>query len=243
MTVALVALSVATVGAVGAATATASNGSLSTSPAAPGETATHTATVTVVNESTGSWNGLAVDYADADADVSEVGTEDVATVGIDRDDDASGATVDVNVSDDLSSVQTSNNGETLTVQFGGSYQLDAGDEVVVAFEDVQNPSETGDYSVPLDVNPQSSGGETSATLAIDGDSDGTTADDETTDGDTETETETETDGDESGDAGDGESGGEDGDSGGDSSGSSVPGFGVGLTLAAVIGAALLAVRE
>lgn len=162
--VALAVLIVASV-CTGAAMA-ASDGSIDASPDDPGATATHTVTTTVGDASAGSWTGFAVNYQGTGADVSGVSTDDVVTVGIDRDDDASGSTVDVNVSDDLSSVSSSNNGATLTVGFGGSYSLDAGDEVVVVYENVQNPGDADSYDVGLDINYQSSGGETTATLTI-----------------------------------------------------------------------------
>jgi PGF-CTERM protein len=224
---ALVALTVVGAGAIGAVAA-ASNGSLSASPAAAGETSTHTATVTVGDAATGSWNGLAVDYAAAGADVSEVGSEDIATVGIDRGDDSSGDTIDVNVADDLSDVTASNNGETLTLKFGGSYELNAGDEVVVVYEGVENP-DAGEYTVPLDVNPQSSGGEAEATLAVGSGDDSTTT---AADGGDDTTT-----------AADGDDGADNEADDGGSSGGSVPGFGAGAALAAVLGAALLALRN
>lgn len=225
----LVALTVVGAGAIGAATA-ASNGSLSASPASPGEMSTHTATVTVGDSATGSLNGFALDYTTADAtfDASDVGVEDVTTVGIDRGDDSSGTATDVDVSDDLSGVTVSNNGGTLTVQFGGSYSLNAGDEVVVVVESVENADAAGEYTVNLDVNPQSSGGETTADLTLgsmDGDETTTTG----SDGDNE-------EGDSDDDAASGS------DDGG-SSGSSVPGFGVSAALAAVLGAAMLALRN
>jgi PGF-CTERM protein len=233
---ALVALTVVGAGAIGAVAA-ASNGSLSASPAAPGEASTHTATVTVGDSATGSLNGFALDYTAASGsfDASDVSAEDVTTVGIDRGDDASGTTTDVDVSDDLSGVTVSNNGGTLTVQFGGSYSLNAGDEVVVVVEGVQNADSASEYTVNLDVNPQSSGGETTAGLTLGsmdgGDSTTTAADGDGSDGDG-------SDGDDGTDneAGDG------GDDGG-SSGGSVPGFGAGAALAAVLGAALLALRN
>jgi len=179
----------------------------------------------VGSDATGSLNGLQVDYSDSGADISNVGVENVRTVGIDRDDDADGATIDEDVSNDLESAQGSNNGETLTLQFGGSYDLNEGDEIVVVYENVQNP-EAGDYTVGLDINPQSSGGETEASLSI-GSSD--SSGDDTTDGDTATE-------------GDDASAGGDAEAEGDAS-VSAPGFGAGLTVLALLGAAFVAVRR
>jgi PGF-CTERM protein len=140
--------------------------SVNADPAEPSTNATHTTIATVDNETAGdSWNGLVVDYSGTGTNVSGVGQNDVVKIGIDRGGDASNDTVDVNVSDDLSSVDASNDGETLTVGLGGNYDLQYGDEVVVVYEDVQNPSE-GIYQVPLDVNHQSSGGTGTAPLVL-----------------------------------------------------------------------------
>ena len=256
-TLALVAL--VAVGAFAGVAAAASNGSITASPATPDEASTHTATLTAGNDTTGSLNGFQVDYSGSGVDVSNVGTGDVLTVGIDEDDDAQGSTIDENVSDDLSSVSSSNNGETVTFSFGGSYTLDAGDEVVVVFENVTN-AETGEYEVTLDINPQSSGGEGAATLTLDSaPSTATateeptatatpTATDESMDDSTETATEqsaddpTETATDEPMD----DPTESPTDSSGDGEGStetSGPGFGVALTVLALLGAAFVATRR
>lgn len=201
----LVAVLVVSVAVAGMASA-ASAGSISASPDDPGATATHTTTVTIGSNTGGdSWNGFQVNYTASD--VSNVGQGDVTTIGIDRGDNDSGSTIDVNVSDDLSSVSGSNDGETLTIGLGGNYDLTEGDEVVVVYGNVQNPSSTGDYDVGMEVNHQSgnSGDETTAQLSITSDSNTTTttpttttttqSDDETTqsdDGDTTTEIDIET---------------------------------------------------
>lgn len=221
---ALLALSVAAGASIGVA-AGASSGSLSAAPSEPGATATHTATATAGNGTAGSWNGFSVEYPSG-SDVSDVGQDDIVKIGIDRGDDASGDTIDVNVSDDLSDVKVSDNGQTLTVKLGGSYELKAGDEVVVVYENAVNPSEAGSYEVPLDINPQSSGGETTATFEV-GSSSGedTTQDDSTTESsDSTTESDATTAGNDSGSGGS-------------------PGFGLAVALAAVVGAALFGLRN
>ncbi|MCD2198301.1 PGF-CTERM sorting domain-containing protein [Halobacterium sp. KA-4] len=140
--------------------------SVNADPAEPSMNATHTTIATVDNETArDSWNGLVVNYSGTGTNVSGVGQGDVVKIGIDRGGDAGNDTVDVNVSDDLSSVDASNDGETLTVGLGGNYDLQYGDEVVVVYENVQNPSE-GIYQVPLDVNHQSSGGTGTASLVL-----------------------------------------------------------------------------
>jgi hypothetical protein len=227
---ALVALAVVTGATAGVASA-ATDGSLVPDPTGPDETSTHFVTATAGADTAGSWNGFEVDYSESGADASNVGAEDVTTVGIDRGDDADGDTIDVNVSDDLSSVGASGNGEVLTIGFGGSYDLDEGDEVVVVYEGVQHPEEAGSYVTPLDINPQSSGGETTATLTV---GSGTSDDTPTTAGDEQTPEST-TDGSDGTTAADTTDGG--------STGGTSPGFGFAVAAVAIAGAALLASRD
>ncbi len=234
---------------VGGAAAT-SHATITADPASPGDTATHTVTVTVPEAVEGSWNGLEVSYTGTGTDVSDVDQGDVVTVGIDRGDDADGATIDENVSDDLSSVDAINNGETLQVGFGGSYDLAAGDEVVIVYEDAVNPSNAGDYDIDMEINYQSSGGEATATLTVEENSnDDSTSTTENPDGDvTESATATASD-DGSGDT----TASDDGSSEtttsdnetteDDSTGGTVPGFGALVTAIALVGAGLLALRR
>lgn len=177
------------VGAFAGSTVATSHASITASPATPDETATHTAMVTVENESITSLDGFALDYRDAAVDVSEVTAENIV-VGIDRGGDNEGAEVDENVT--VGSVEASNDGTMLNLTFNGSTSLSQGDEIVVQIQDVQNP-EAGEYTVPLVVNPQSSGGEAEAMLTISESANGTeTANETETEVGDETETETET---------------------------------------------------
>ncbi len=119
-------------------TTAASSASITASPDSPGETATHTASVVVDGSAVGgSWTSFQVEYQATD--VSNVGQNDVTKIGIDRDDDAPGDTIDVDVSDDLSSTGADNNGHTLDVGLGGNYGLQENDELVVVYENAQNP--------------------------------------------------------------------------------------------------------
>lgn len=244
------------IGSVFAGSAVAASApSVTASPDDPDANATYSTTITVGNESEGSLNGYQVDLSNSGADVSNVGINSVKKVGIDRGDNASGTKYDVNVSDDLSSVETSNNGKTVTFKFGGSYSLKKGDEIVIVFEDVINPSSSGEYAVPLDINPQSSGGEATASLTIDGadqtststesstdtpiptetqEEETTTPTEETKGAQQDTETPTQS-------AENEESGGSGGSS--ESTSSQVPGFGVGIAVLALVGAALIAARR
>ncbi|GGL60794.1 hypothetical protein [Halocalculus aciditolerans] len=213
-------------GAFTGAAAAASNGSITAGPATPGASSTHATTVTVGDDATGSWNGFAVDYGDAGADVSDVAKPDIQKIGIDYGDDDTGETVDVTVRDDLDQVSASNNGNTLTLTLGGSYSLNATDEVVVVYTNVTNPEEAGEYDVSLDVNPQSSGGETNATLAI-GSSDGGTT--------TQSTTTTQSGGSDTTTAG--------GSGGETTTQTSSPGFGVTAAAVAALGVAVVALRR
>lgn len=156
---------VATTGELSASQADEPTATIGASPNTTDATATHTTTVTVGPDAAGSsWNSLVLEYEASD--VSNVGQEDVVTIGIDRGDDDSGTTVDENVDDDVSSVSASDDGETLTVGLGGNYDLEAGDELVLQFDDATNPSQAGNYTVETTVNQQSAAQTTDATLAI-----------------------------------------------------------------------------
>jgi len=222
--VVLVAMGVLAAAFTGGALA-ASDASVSVDPAEPGETATHTVMVTVGDASAGSWNGLEVDYADSGSDVSDVGQDDITTIGIDDDGDDANETIDREVGMHVESVSASDDGTLLTVSLDGSDGIEAGDELVVVYGNARNP-DAGEWEVGLDIDPQSSGGETTATLAL-GDSmedDGGSMSDGT-------ETDSMSDGDSMEDDED--------DSGTDGS---APGFGAVAALLAVIAVGLLARR-
>jgi hypothetical protein len=150
-------------------------------PATAGETsARHDVNVTVGADAGGSsLNGVEIDYSAGanPADASNVGSSTVEVAGLDTQGDAG---VDVDVSDDLSSVSTSNNGETLTLGFGGSYDLQQGDRVLLEYAPVQNPATSGSTDVDVTLNPQSASETSTATLQIEPADDGT--------GDNETDT-------------------------------------------------------
>ncbi|WP_188978030.1 PGF-CTERM sorting domain-containing protein [Halocalculus aciditolerans] len=213
--------------------AAASAGSVTSSPADANATVTHTATATVTDGAAGgSLTGFAVNYSWTD--VSTVGQGDIAKVGIDRGDDQSGAAIDVDVSNSLGSVNADDNGHALLVGLDGSYSPHAGDEVVVVYENVQNPS-AGSYDVGLDVNPQSSGGETTATLDVGTQSNSAGTNDGSADT-SDADTSSQTTGDDTANT----------DSPTDSPQTTTrtqsPGFGVAAGMAALFGAALVALR-
>ncbi|MCT9095843.1 hypothetical protein [Haloarchaeobius sp. HME9146] len=165
-TLALAASTVPLVG-VTATVSGAQNATIEADPDTPDAVSTHKVTVTVDGDATGSsWNSLVVDYSETDADISDVGQDDLVTAGIDRGDDADGATVDTDATADVSSVDSSNDGKTLTVGLGGNYSLQAGDELVVTVGDVSNPGEAGNAPVGVTVNAQSAAETATATLTI-----------------------------------------------------------------------------
>lgn len=150
----------------------AASASIDADPNTADATSTHSVVSVVgADADSSSLNGLNVDYqsTDQNGDVANVDKSDIVKVGIDRGGNDSGTTIDVDVSDDLSGVGASNNGETLEIDFGGSYNLQEGDEVVAVYEDAENPA-AGDYTIDFVVNPQSAGSDSSATLSIESDS-------------------------------------------------------------------------
>lgn len=140
---------------------------ISMDPSTKGKNSTHTLTADVSDHDGDSLNSVSVNYGSTDADISNVGTGDVIKVGIDEGGDDPGDVTDVNVSGDLNSASASNNGHTITFGFGGSHTLSAGDEIVIVYEDVQNPSVQSAADVSVDINPQSAGDELTASLFTD----------------------------------------------------------------------------
>jgi hypothetical protein len=61
------------------------------------------------------------------------------------------------VSRDIDDTTTSNDGATYTIDFGGSDDIGAGEELVLELSNVSAPS--GSYDVTVTVNPQSGGTE------------------------------------------------------------------------------------
>lgn len=146
-------------------------------PDDPETRATHSAVAAVgPSDDSNSWNGLTISYQSTsqNGDVKDVGEDDIVKIGIDREGDSPGTTIDVDVADDVSGVGASNNGESLEISLGGDYNLQEDDEVVVVYEDALNPS-AGEHTIEFTVNPQSDGTVSSATLTIseDGAGDGT----------------------------------------------------------------------
>ena len=140
--------------------------SVDPTPSGPNEDeSTHALTVTVESGDAvagAAFEDVLVDYSVAQptADVSNVGVDDIERIGIDRGGDDRGTRVDV-TADGVGSVSGSKDGAAVRIDLGGNYTIEAGDEVVVVLQNVQNPQNAGTAEVELTVNTQ--GGTTSAT--------------------------------------------------------------------------------
>ena len=86
-----------------------------------------------------SLTGTSFDYPDGSGAVSDAAVASATLGGTD-------------ISDDLESSSTSNNGDTLTLDFGGNYQIQSGDEMAVELSGIAG---SGSYTVEVTVNPQS----------------------------------------------------------------------------------------
>lgn len=164
-------VSVAAPAAVGAAsteTATtaslqgeATSGHASASPSSPNATSTHEVGIPMASNTT--LTSVKLTY-EGDTNVSSVDAGNVVRLGVDRGNNGGGYGVDEDVTDSVTNVSA--NGQTLVVNTTGELNLTGGDELIVAYEDVKNPSQAKDYALDVDVNPSESGGMGSATLSI-----------------------------------------------------------------------------
>jgi hypothetical protein len=87
-----------------------------------------------------SLTAIRANYPDGSSAVSEA---EIASVMLGGED----------VSDDLDSTSTSNNGTSLTADFGGTYDISADDTLTMELSGVSTPD--GSYTVEVVVNPQS----------------------------------------------------------------------------------------
>ncbi|MFP8958605.1 hypothetical protein ACLI4Y_18000 [Natrialbaceae archaeon A-CW3] len=131
---------------------------LTVDPDKPGETATYCFSLTVGDDAGGnSLDEIVADFCGTGVDVSNV-----------EDDDVSAELNETDVTDDLDEVSDSNDGQTLTLTFGGDYDLEEGDTIDVCLDNVQNPELPGLYPARFTLNDE----ETSATVFTIGDVDG-----------------------------------------------------------------------
>jgi hypothetical protein len=92
------------------------------------------------NVSGSSLTGIRANYPDGSGAVSDAEVASVMLAGSD-------------VSDDLDSTSTSNNGSTLTADFGGSYDIATDDTLSMELSGISAPD--GSYTVEVVINPQS----------------------------------------------------------------------------------------
>ncbi|MFB6234527.1 MAG: pentapeptide repeat-containing protein [Halopenitus sp.] len=143
----------------------AAGGAVDADPADPGANATHKTTVEVTdNEAGNSLSAILVNYsADAEFDgkVGNVTVENVKRVGIDMDEDG-----DIDrEAEDLKEVKHPKE-DVLLFDFGGDTDIDENESVIVVYNGTTNPTEAGNYTVSVDLNPQSTFDPVETTLQI-----------------------------------------------------------------------------
>ena len=89
-----------------------------------------------------SLTGIRANYPDGSGAVSDASLASVTLAGTD-------------ISDDSDGLSTSNNGSSLRIDFGGSYDVAAGDTLSFELSGIDEPD--GSYTVEVVVNPQSGG--------------------------------------------------------------------------------------
>jgi hypothetical protein len=123
---------------------------------APGVTTSHVVSLNVTGNAVGnSLNQVTIDYLSGETNVSETAAgSDIDTlraIGIDTDGDGR---IDTNVTDDVetSDFEAQNDGNKLVIELTGNYNLAAGDELMVVYDAVANPSTPGTYDVDINLN-------------------------------------------------------------------------------------------
>ncbi|GGM76514.1 hypothetical protein GCM10009017_27800 [Halarchaeum rubridurum] len=139
--------------------------SLYATPAAVGASgATHTVGVHDFDAANhgNSLNSVTIDYGAGEypADVSDVGRDDIEEIELYHD----GSYVDV--TDDLSEVDGSDDGTTLTLGFGGDYTVHEGDSLDVRYDDVTNPDANASVETTVAVGVNGAGSPAHATLSL-----------------------------------------------------------------------------
>jgi hypothetical protein len=129
---------------------------ITTADDAPGVTTSHVVSLNVTGNAVGnSLNQVTVDYLSGDTNVSETAAGDdldnLRAMGLDTDGDGR---IETNVMDDVetSDFEAQDDGSTLVIELTGNYNLAAGDELIVVYDAVVNPSTPGTYDVDIDLN-------------------------------------------------------------------------------------------
>jgi PGF-CTERM protein len=140
---------------------TADLGSVATvdaTPTDPNDAESTHAVVVPLSSTAGSagepWRDLVINYTEQpQADISNVGTGTVGTVGIDRNGDDPGTRVDVRAS--VTEVSAARDGTELNLNLQENLTLQPDDEVVAVLRPVQNPQNAGNATVQVRINSQS----------------------------------------------------------------------------------------
>ena len=131
----------------------------------PNAFTTHVVVVTVDENTTGDVEELRIDYGGADVDTTEVDDNRIEEFGIDRGGDEPGDSVDVRLDDDITDIESTDDGRVLVVETQGGRLARVGDEVVLSYR-IRNPPEDGVYLVEITYNPRSNGVQQTAELRI-----------------------------------------------------------------------------
>ncbi|MGZ0745811.1 hypothetical protein [Haloparvum sp. AD34] len=129
-------------------------------------TSTHTVRAEVEDEDEGqSLQDIDVDYNSAQipASVENVDESDVSKVGIDNNGDGA---IDIDLSGTITNIEYNNDFHTITFIFDESYELNQSDAVVIAYQDVTNPDEPGEYQTQVSINHDKTDHPAKATLNI-----------------------------------------------------------------------------
>ena len=131
-------------------------GNITAADDAPGVTTSHVVSLNVTDDAVGnSLNQVTVDYLSGETNVcGTAGGDDLdnlRAIGLDTDGDGR---IETNVMDDVeaSDFEARNDGSTLVIELTGNYNLAAGDELIVVYDAVVNPSTPGTYDVDIDLN-------------------------------------------------------------------------------------------
>lgn len=147
----VVVVGLAVLGFVAAPVVADSAATVRASPNTPGATATHTATL-VVDDDIDDFDYFRVDYSaeEGATDVGDVDRSDIVRFGVDTDNDSE---IEKSLLTDDWEMSIGGSGHTLRVRnqdWNGT--LSTGDVIIIEFQDVENPGETGSYYVDVVLN-------------------------------------------------------------------------------------------
>lgn len=121
-----------------------------------GATTSHVVTLNITGNTIGnSLNQITIDYTQEETDVSDTAAgsslSDLRTIGIDTDKNGE---IDKDAMGDVEQddFNAENNGGKLVIELSGNYDLNADDELVIIYEEVENPPSTGTYTADINLN-------------------------------------------------------------------------------------------